>query len=243
MKTNVHHSLWLVLCISCSRPITVASNVPPSDPQGTPSPTNEFQIPVQPTGTMTSSPPLVPPGTQASLQWQSQNSTACLVIQRSTGAVIAQGTTGSTLTPALNANDSFALVCANGTTVTVSMAPITTVALNVGTGCGGELVGGGCWYLGAINLSCTAACVSHGGYNTLTRDYTGDRGTDAKCQSVAGALGIKQVVTDYNGNPYNGVSYYGLGCGLNLGVLYRVTDPTTAESAALGVQRFCACNQ
>src|SRR5512137_2781188 len=61
------------------------------------------------------------------------------------------------------------------------------------SGCGGAVLGGACWYKGALGESCTQVCAPHGGYSAATASWAGsptagDRTNEANCQAVAAAL-------------------------------------------------------
>lgn len=129
---------------------------------------------------------------------------------------------------------------ARSATVTVGTGSnnwsVTTAA------CGGDLVGGYCWYTGAWGNSCTQICSSRGGCDIAgTRDYAGSGGTDARCVAVLNALSMDSGGIDAYGN-----SSYHTGCGLLNGAeVYRMRwkDGTTnCGDSFANVRRACACN-
>jgi hypothetical protein len=111
--------------------------------------------------------------------------------------------------------------------------------------CAGVMVGGYCWYVSAMDASCTAACAAHGGCDPAgTRDYAGSGGSDAHCVAVLEALG-------YGGYPHQDFSNNDLGCHFAwLSYTYWSTeDETTCEAAPFigetdpSVYRMCACER
>lgn len=110
------------------------------------------------------------------------------------------------------------------------------------TSCGGVMVGGSCWYLGADETwTCTRVCAAHGGYDEATRTCAGSGGTNANCDDVLDALGMR----------YRGVSTL-TGSGVGIGCLfmatanvrYRVADtPTTPDATYILSRRACACRE
>jgi hypothetical protein len=116
------------------------------------------------------------------------------------------------------------------------LIPFAFLSKTATPSCGGTMVGGYCWYLGAASASCTTTCSSHGGYNDAgTRGYAGSDGTDAQCGAVASAVNGK---TFYMSAPGTAP----IGCCYASGVALRVTDPTTAAASISTYQRYCACN-
>jgi hypothetical protein len=102
--------------------------------------------------------------------------------------------------------------------------------------CGGEMIGGYCWYLSAYNQSCDQACSGRGGCNlTGTRNYAGSGGTNARCDAVMDALATPRDTMQQNGEGD------GIGCS-NFGFMHiRYAAPTTT-CGAKGFPRACACN-
>ncbi len=100
---------------------------------------------------------------------------------------------------------------------------------------GGQIVGGFCWYQGAVNANCDATCAAHGKvYDDATRTYAGSDGTDANCESVGTALGLPGF--------FSTVSFGGFGC-FNGGFgNTRDTAPTTSSTASFSAVRYCACH-
>lgn len=107
--------------------------------------------------------------------------------------------------------------------------------------CGGTEAGGFCWYFGDANLSCSAVCSAHGGYDDATRTYAGSDGSPGNCKSVISALNVAQ-------DDFFETTQGGLGCfaiqntsGNYFG--YWDEQPTTADATSVtpGRQRICAC--
>jgi len=99
---------------------------------------------------------------------------------------------------------------------------------------GGQIVGGFCWYDGAISANCVTTCAAHGKvYDDATRTYAGSDGTDANCASVGSALGLPGFTST--------LSFAGMGCfSAGFGNM-RDTDPTTSTASGNAV-RYCACH-
>lgn len=108
--------------------------------------------------------------------------------------------------------------------------------------CGGDVVGGYCWYQGLAGESCDTVCSAHGGYNEATRTFAGSAGTNANCESVLDAIGIgSTTVSDVAGPSADG---YGCGYSTNVYARVRVLNPATNSSAADAMEiRACACNE
>ena len=105
--------------------------------------------------------------------------------------------------------------------------------------CGGEEIGGHCWYLGGEERSCDDACTGHGGYDEATRTYAGSSGTNANCDAVLNALGV-------GGSSVSTLGGSGTGAGcfyMNMAdTRYRVADTPTASGATYILsRRACAC--
>lgn len=115
--------------------------------------------------------------------------------------------------------------------------------------CAGVIVGGYCWYLGALGLSCDSVCGSHGGYHNATKYYAGSAGTHANCERVLRALaapnpteGSPEVGDEPASNKgcyvwiyvFKGVTY-----------IYWVRGWTDTEEAVFNYKfrRACACNE
>ena len=106
--------------------------------------------------------------------------------------------------------------------------------------CGGTEVGGGCWYLGADNQSCTSVCASHGGYDALTESYAGSAGSDSHCSAVLDALGTGNGIITTT----TWASYAGMGCfanSANDGRRYTAGAATAGASYSVAY-RACACS-
>lgn len=125
--------------------------------------------------------------------------------------------------------------CTNGTlsgsyTYSSCSAPAPT--------CGGDLVGGYCWYIGNLNQSCDQVCNGHGGCNLAgTRNYAGSGGTNGRC------FNVKEAVTPSYWYPsattWGGVN---LGCYAQTTGLYRGDALTTCAAKSASATRYCACN-
>ena len=116
--------------------------------------------------------------------------------------------------------------------------------------CGGQRVGGHCFYLGDWGQSCDTACQGHGGCDLAgTRDYAGSAGSDGQCVAALGALGQGATPHQaYSNNPF--------GCQLCWpNTPYTYWSPgsmpcdgefqscvTTCAAAAGACRRVCACN-
>jgi hypothetical protein len=106
--------------------------------------------------------------------------------------------------------------------------------------CGGEVVGGFCWYLAADNESCDSVCSTRGGHNEGTRTFAGSDGSAQNCGDVLNALvTLSGVVNDFP-------CAAGMGCMLGSfgNVKYRCTSPATDSSSSNASEnRACACNE
>ncbi|MGH7290457.1 MAG: hypothetical protein ACREJT_04555, partial [Myxococcota bacterium] len=106
---------------------------------------------------------------------------------------------------------------------------------------GGQVVGGFCWFLGALGQDCDDACASHGlTYSAATQTYAGSGGsaTLANCQTVMTALGEGTTFIDF------GSCFDGFGCARNVPVsqYYRCTNiPTNSTAVHPTGERACAC--
>lgn len=104
--------------------------------------------------------------------------------------------------------------------------------------CGGTVVGGFCWYAGAVGQSCATVCANHKGYDTATETYAGKAGTLAQCTAVVAALWGPQTTADQ-------VNLTPVGCGYFTGTTTgygRVTTvPATDVGAHASGSRACAC--
>lgn len=147
----------------------------------------------------------------------------------------------------------------NGQTLRVRLttananATARTAAVNVGgvtdawsatteAGCGGVMVGGYCWYMGAANASCTSTCAAHGGSDDSgTINYAGSGGSNAGCSAVAVAIlgesGVTQVTT---GTWHHGCVAYKMGA--SWWIMRYTSGTTTAAASSSSEQRFCSCN-
>lgn len=98
--------------------------------------------------------------------------------------------------------------------------------------------GGLCWFLGAKDASCDAACAIKGrAYDSATHTYAGSGGTDANCIAVLDALGVAAGPLNTNSSCFDG-----LGClYAPLGRARCTAPPTNSSSSAGAVQRVCAC--
>ena len=128
------------------------------------------------------------------------------------------------------------------TTVTASVTGGTAVVTwNVTTAsCSGVVMGGACWYLGAANTTCSTTCSGHGGFDsTNTRNYAGDLGTNAQCNSLLTALGVAGTTTTDASSCMSGVQY--MGCHAEP-ARYRCTNGATDGSHSFSpYQPACAC--
>jgi len=105
------------------------------------------------------------------------------------------------------------------------------------TTCDGSVVGGYCWYLGAMGADCAATCASHGGYDEATRTYAGSDGTNEACTDVLDALAIGSgTANDWS------MGLTGMGCISNGTNRLRVTTATTDSASDVSWARACACN-
>src|SRR5262249_47328038 len=132
------------------------------------------------------------------------------------------------------------------TVVTGTPTPTATQAPTVTPGgpCTGQLVGGFCWFLGALGESCDATCTGLGktcSAGTVT--YAGTGGTSAQCDAVLSAL--YPIFGPFEGDRACGTG--GIGCAILFTEVgkpgFRCTD-TPTDCAAMSVQTFsraCAC--
>ena len=123
-------------------------------------------------------------------------------------------------------------------TATVDVGGVTDVwSVTTASACGGEEVGGYCWYFGAQNQSCDDVCASHGGVNMLgTRNYAGfPEGSDLACYEVTQAF-------SFTGVPILGGCSVPVGCAAIGTLVFRCNGTTTAAAKEGITNRFCACN-
>lgn len=117
---------------------------------------------------------------------------------------------------------------------------VSTMRYTAATGggpCSGTVVGGFCWYFGAVGQSCDTVCTTRGGYNAATHSYAGSGGTIANCQSVMTALGGTGTVGNNPGSR--------LGCAWMDAInVYQWTSPMGTDGATShpSWRRACACN-
>jgi hypothetical protein len=118
-----------------------------------------------------------------------------------------------------------------------------------GMPCNGTLVGGGCWWFGENNQSCTTVCNGKGGYDAGTGTYAGSGGTNAQCEQVLRSMGVIDVAGTGLQTAANFDGINGLGCGADYtgsATWYRITSTTTeganSGSSGLSFRRACACN-
>ena len=109
--------------------------------------------------------------------------------------------------------------------------------------CGGRVVFGLCWYLGASGDSCNEACSRNGGFDPRAIEYVGTSnqgGSLAECTQVMRAFGIAATVGE-------GKRSDDLGAGCHLwtdGAPWWLDDPSERFAAgedASGVRIACAC--
>jgi len=128
----------------------------------------------------------------------------------------------------------------------VDAAPAIDAAIDAAA-CAGTVVGGACWYRGALGQSCTTVCATHGGASAATVSYAGavtanDRSNQAHCQAIVAAFaglaftaGVDNV-TDPNDQ----------GCvdepDKNRSELISL-NPTVVGGSDPMLRRFCACNE
>lgn len=104
--------------------------------------------------------------------------------------------------------------------------------------CSGQLVGGYCWYLGAVREDCDTTCANEGlTCDPATVSYAGSDGTLANCNAVLEALVGGPVVTS------DTMIDDGVGCYYQLGNGARDIAGTTdcGNFGTSTVQRACAC--
>ena len=130
--------------------------------------------------------------------------------------------------------------CAAAGPTTTTTSTTTTSTTTTTTPCG-AVVGGFCWYKGAIGTNCDDTCAAQGKvYDEATRTYAGSDGTNQNCTDVATAIG------PVSSNAINGQSDGGYGCfdidSNGSGFLVRIDSPATTSSATPTQQyRYCAC--
>ena len=103
---------------------------------------------------------------------------------------------------------------------------------------GGVEVGGACWFAGAVEGSCAAACAAVGGaYDVATRDYAGSgaEASLANCLSVLQPLGLATDITA------DVPCTLGLGCVRGRFALRCATPETSPDAFDAGLRRACAC--
>lgn len=111
--------------------------------------------------------------------------------------------------------------------------------------CGGFSHGGYCWYLSAVQQSCTTACASRGGTTVGTINYTGTSGSLANCASVAQGLGVSYSnAIDFSTTNYTGVGCFSSISGGNLvRDVYLATNQDAILSWSGNARRICSCVQ
>lgn len=118
-------------------------------------------------------------------------------------------------------------------------APIDAAAT-----CAGTVVGGHCWYKGALGASCTTVCTGHGGVDAATvtaagAAAAGDRTNLAGCQAVIAALSLLPFSTVDNVNESNDYGCVEEPDKSRCELVSLATTVTTSGNPLLA--RFCAC--
>jgi hypothetical protein len=107
---------------------------------------------------------------------------------------------------------------------------------------GGVILGGVCWYLGAVGNDCDTTCANAGlVYDTATLSYAGSGGTWEQCMAVLDALGQTSPPLTGFGDT---ACQYAWGCCVDgeFSERFRCTSPATTSTALNGhFQRACAC--
>ena len=119
------------------------------------------------------------------------------------------------------------------------------IAIDAAPTCAGTVVGGHCWYRGAVGESCTAVCATHGAIDPATVSYAGapvagSRANQANCQAIVTAFaGLAFAPGIDNVQDPND-----FGCGdepdKNRSELISL-NATVATSSNPMVRRYCAC--
>lgn len=113
--------------------------------------------------------------------------------------------------------------------------------------CAGTVVGGACWYKGAVNQSCTTVCTAHGGVSAATITFAGaasanDRSHQAGCQAVAAALST--FAFNAGVDNVNETNDYGCVEEPDKTRTELVSQNATLQTSAhVMLARFCACLQ
>ena len=103
---------------------------------------------------------------------------------------------------------------------------------------GGVEVGGACWFAGAVEGSCAAACAAVGGaYDVATRDYAGS-GAEASLANCLSVLQPLELATDITADV---PCTLGLGCVRGRFALRCATPETSPDAFDAGLRRACAC--
>jgi len=118
---------------------------------------------------------------------------------------------------------------------------------NTGIPCAGVLVGGHCWYLGALGLPCgpgstVSVCGTHGGYHQATDTFAGYNGTFEGCEDVLDALSAPA------GELLVSTTDLAVGChyavfSSSSSRLWANITPTEETTSYEYYQRVCACNE
>ncbi len=105
-----------------------------------------------------------------------------------------------------------------------------------GSPCGGNSVGGGCWYLAASNQSCGGFCTGKGGDSSATNaDYTTCQNVVDSIVGTGHTVQLEVIPGCALGQP--------LRCFVSSGTYYLCASENAGSGAAHGsAQRFCACN-
>jgi hypothetical protein len=142
------------------------------------------------------------------------------------------------------ATDSTPPDCGETTTTTTTTSTTTTTTPSTTTTtmpCAGTVVGGFCWFMGAVGQSCDTVCTGAGLIydDGGTRGFAGSGGTNAQCQSVLDALGASGT-----GAPSDLTCVDGYGCVTNTTAarVHCLLPATTATASNAIVHRMCACN-
>lgn len=118
--------------------------------------------------------------------------------------------------------------------------------IDAATVCGGALIGGICWYLGAVSESCNQVCSPRGGFDTATIEVIG---TEAQGGSLEECNAVLEVLLGPGIAAQSGTqAVEGVGCHLyeDDGQLFRwwLSAPEFSANASLvGVPLACGCNE
>ena len=130
----------------------------------------------------------------------------------------------------------------------IDAATVDAATVDAAPTCAGTVVGGRCWYRGAVDQSCTTVCSTHGAVDVATVAYAGspaagDRTNAGHCTAIAAAIAGGFA---FNAGVDNVQDPNNFGCvdepDKVRSELVSLNTTLVSTSNAL-VRRYCACTQ